>query len=337
MGMPRIMTLLAVVGAVSACTSAKDYSKLPVVPTHTRVSQLDVTPQSVRSTAVLPAAPAVPMQPIRSVRIPPRVSTHSDRIAPQDLLTVSVYKISDLNRDVRVDNSGHVTLPLVGRIRASGMTTSQIEKQIASRLGRYMHSPQVSVFRKESSRNRITVEGEVRSAGVFPVNSNMTVLQAIALAGGLTEKGDPNQVILLRKNQRQPINLAAIRSGQRVDIPLAQDDRVVVLEKAQNLRVTIEGSVNSPGVYPIKGRMTVLQAIAMAGGLNRLANPNSAMLMRYLPNGQTQRYQVNLDAIRAGTAPDPQLAPDDRIVVTDSRNKVILDNARGLVQPIRLF
>lgn len=341
MTMTRIVLLLAGSVLLAACTNGKNYSKFPVIPANVGASAHktpDVPQLSLnRSQSYYPAAPARPTARVQPASLPPRIRTHSDRIAPQDLLTISVYKVADLNRDVRVDNAGQLTLPLIGRVQARGLTTSQLEQSIASRLKTYMYNPQVSVFRKESTRNRITVEGEVRSPGVFPVNSDMTVLQAVALAGGLTEKADVHQVVLLRGSHRQPLNLAAIRSGRTSDIPLAQDDRVVVLKQAENLRVTVEGAVNSPGVFPIKGRMTVLQAIALAGGMNRLANPHSAMLMRYLPSGQTQRYQVNLNAIRAGQAPDPELAADDRIVVIESRNKVLLDNAKGIVQPLRLF
>lgn len=179
----------------------------------------------------------------------------SDRIGKHDLLEVSVFKVPDLSKTVRVDGRGNITLPLVGSIRAAGQTTASMEQAIAKRLARdYMHDPQVSVFVKESANNRVTVAGSVKQSGVFPVTGDVSLLQAIAMAGGMDKLADGGKVYLFRKQ------------GSRV-----------------------------------------------------------------------QRYRVNMEAISRGLAPDPMLMPDDRVVVLDSRGKVLLDNLKGMIAPVSVF
>lgn len=116
-----------------------------------------------------------------------------------------------------------------------------------------------------------------------------------------------------------------------------QDPKVTVTRKEQAFkRVTVEGAVSSPGVFPITGRMTFLQAIALAQGLTEVANDKAVVVFR---NGR--QYGVNLDLIRKGEAPDPILQNDDRIVVLKSDNKVlerkIVDYLPALLSPFSLL
>jgi polysaccharide export outer membrane protein len=168
---------------------------------------------------------------------------------------VDVYKVPDLSKDVRVDSDGNITLPLIGSVHAAGLSASQLERVIAQKLAKdYMNNPQVNVFVKESTRNKVTVAGAVQQSGVFPVTGEITLLQAISQAQGLNKLADQHNIFLFRKN----------------------------------------GKV-------------------------------------------VQRYRVNLDAINRGLAPDPVLMPDDRIVVLDSKGKVLMDNLRGFIAPVTVF
>lgn len=159
----------------------------------------------------------------------------SDRIGKHDLLEVAVFKVPDLSKTVRVDSRGNITLPLVGSIRAAGQTTATLEQAIASRLAKdYIHDPQVSVFVKESANNRVTVAGSVKQAGVFPVTGDVTLLQAISMAGGMDKLADGGKVYLFRQNgnrvQRYRVNMDAISQGYAPDPMLMPNDRVVVLD-----------------------------------------------------------------------------------------------------------
>ncbi|MEZ5478701.1 MAG: SLBB domain-containing protein [Thiolinea sp.] len=181
----------------------------------------------------------------------------------------------------------------------------------------------------------------MRQPGVFPVTGSLSVLQAIALAGGLTEQADTRHAVLLRRDatgqiSQQPIDIAAIRQGRIQDFPLVQDDRLVVQEGTLS-RFTVTGAVASPGVFPLKEGMSLMQAIATAGGMTRLADKSHAVLFRRTAEGRVQRYGVDLEAIYSGSKPDPFLQQDDRIVLLDSRNRLLFEDATRLVAPVTLF
>lgn len=275
-------------------------------------------------------------------KFPTGLRAGSDLISPQDLLEITVFKVPDLTRELRVDSRGYITFPLIGAVRAQRMKPAQLERVIAQKLEQtYMNNPQVTVVVKESVQNRVTVEGAVKKAGIFPVAGDMTVLQAIALAGGLAANADEHRAILLRKDARgqvsqQPIDLAAIREGRMQDLALLQDDRIVVQEGTYN-RFTVDGAVANSGVFSLKSGMTFMQAVAMAGGTTELADKEQASLFRRAPNGSFRRYRVDLQAIREGRAPDPALERDDRIVILESRTRTFLRDASKFVSPIKLF
>ncbi|MDB6164626.1 MAG: polysaccharide biosynthesis protein GumB [Xanthomonadaceae bacterium] len=155
------------------------------------------------------------------------------RIGPSDLLTITVFQIQDLNRDVRVNNAGQISLPLIGAVDAAGRTVNELETTIASRYSaRYLQNPQVSVFVKEFSSQRITVGGAVRKPGIFPLTTRLTLLQAIALSEGLTETGSEHNVVVFRtvkgKRQFARFDLAAIQRGDNPDPEIMGEDVIVV-------------------------------------------------------------------------------------------------------------
>ncbi len=275
-------------------------------------------------------------------RFPHGVWAGSDLLSAQDLLEITVFKVPDLTRELRIDSRGYITYPLIGQVRAKGLKPAQLERVIAQKLEQtYMNNPQVTVVVKESVQNRVTVEGAVNKPGVFPVSGRMTVLQAIALAGGLDARADVHSAVLLRRNangqiSQQPIDIAAIRQGRMQDLMLIQDDRIVVQEATYN-RFTVDGSVAKPGVFQLQPGMTFMQAIAMAGGITELTDKTNATLFRRDRHGQFRRYAVNLEAIREGRAPDPLLERDDRIVMSEDGKKTFLRDASRFISPIKLF
>jgi polysaccharide biosynthesis/export protein len=157
------------------------------------------------------------------------------KIAPLDVVEISVFGVPDLNRTVQVSTTGMVSLPLVKTIKAGGRTQAQLEKDIAARLeAGYLQSPQVSVFVKEYNSQRITVDGAVKKPGIFPTVGKVSLLQAIALAEGLNEVADPSGVLLFRTigNKRvvARFDIKSIRSGKLDDPQLVAGDIVMVDE-----------------------------------------------------------------------------------------------------------
>jgi polysaccharide biosynthesis/export protein len=160
------------------------------------------------------------------------------KIGSQDLMEVTVFGQPELTRTVRVNSAGDISLPLIGTIAAVGLTGQQLEQRIAASLGeRYLQNPQVTVFMKEFTTLRFTVEGAVNKPGVYPLTGQMTLLRALAVAGGQGQLSDLSEVMLFRitdKGERQTLKYDAdkVRSGEQAD-PLIQNDDLVVVKRSK--------------------------------------------------------------------------------------------------------
>ena len=155
------------------------------------------------------------------------------RIGPSDLLAVTIFQVEDLDREVRVNNQGQVSLPLVGAVPAAGRTVDQLEADIAAKYNeRYLQDPQVTVFVKEFASQRVTVGGSVEKPGIYPITSRMTLLQALALAGGFDEVASHDNVFVFRTSGGQRVfarfDVAQIQAGTLADPELTGEDVVVV-------------------------------------------------------------------------------------------------------------
>lgn len=155
------------------------------------------------------------------------------RVGPSDVLEVSVFQVEDLDRTVQVSAGGQIALPLIGKVAAGGKTVAELETEIAQKYGdKYLQSPQVSVFVKEANSQRVTVSGAVNKPGMVPLTGPTTLLQTVAISGGLTAAADPRGVLVFRTVDQQRMaakfDLAAIRSGKAQDPVLHGGDIVVV-------------------------------------------------------------------------------------------------------------
>jgi len=158
-------------------------------------------------------------------------------IGPEDKLTIRVFEVKDLSFDnEQVDASGQIMLPLIGKVKASGQTTEQLEEDITHRLEKYLQSPQVSVSITESASQKVTVEGNVKNPGVYAVRGHTTLMQAVAMAGGPDDEADTHKVAVIRLDnglrKAATVDYAAIKNGKAAD-PLIQGDDVVVVGESQ--------------------------------------------------------------------------------------------------------
>lgn len=156
------------------------------------------------------------------------------RISPRDILNVSVFQVPDLNKTVQVGADGNITLPLIGRTAVRGRTTHEAEQMIAGKLSKkYLQSPQVTVSIKQYGQ-KVTVSGSVRTPRVLAVDGAVTLSQAIADSGGLSETGNSNRVHIARvvnhHVQDETYDLDAIQSGKLADPALHAGDIIVVEE-----------------------------------------------------------------------------------------------------------
>jgi polysaccharide export outer membrane protein len=154
-------------------------------------------------------------------------------IGPFDELAVSVFGLPELTQRIQVDASGTVSLPLAGTIEAGGKTAQQLAREIETRLrGRYVRDPQVTVNVAETVGRVVTVDGEVRTPGLYPVVGRMTLIRTIATAQGTTEFARLQHVVVFRtvngQNMAALYNLDAIRRGYYEDPEIFANDVVVV-------------------------------------------------------------------------------------------------------------
>lgn len=157
------------------------------------------------------------------------------RIGHRDLLEVTVFRADELNRQVRVNRKGEISLPLIGTVVVGGLSVSEAEQQIADSLKQnFMKNPHVSIFIKEYESQKITVNGWVKNPGVFALKGGTTLMQAISLANGLDRLADAKEVVIFRKDAQREgttgyrINFEDVQAGRVSDPFLKRDDIVVV-------------------------------------------------------------------------------------------------------------
>lgn len=183
------------------------------------------------------AAPAPGMPP--STKFDPAFNlTASDyRIGTEDLLEIQVFGVDQLSRTVRVNSLGNVSLPLIGTIAVGGLTAQECERLIAGKLSeRFLQDPQVGVFIKEYTNQRVTIEGAVEKPGIYPMRGQTTLLRALALAGGQGRMSDMQEVMIFRRDadggrSGQAYDVEKIRRGE-LDDPAVMNDDVVVVNRS---------------------------------------------------------------------------------------------------------
>ena len=155
------------------------------------------------------------------------------KIAPMDMLSVKVFKMPDLSGEYEVDLTGQISMPLVGSMAAADLTTAELDTALTRKLGeRYLENPDVSVGIKSSTRRSVTVDGSVNRAGSYPVTGPMTLMQAVAAAGGTGPDANARRVAIFRQidGQRQAaaFDLTSIRRGEAPDPQVYAGDIIVI-------------------------------------------------------------------------------------------------------------
>lgn len=179
------------------------------------------------------------------------------KISPLDVIEISVFQVDELTRTAQVNTSGQISLPLIGVVTAGGKTTGELEATIAKKLGeKYLQSPQITVFVKEYTSQRITVDGAVKKPGIFATTGRLSLLQAVALAEGLNEVADPTGVLVFRtvNNRRMAarFDINAIRKGATDDPFLMAGDVVMVDESSTRTTLRdIKSALSIPGLFTL--------------------------------------------------------------------------------------
>jgi polysaccharide export outer membrane protein len=271
-----------------------------------------------------------------------RTSSQDYRIGPDDLIEVNVFEDEKLNKTVRVSSQGNISLPLIGILRVKGLTGSEMEKEVRDLLAeKYLQDPHVSVFIKEYHNQRISVMGAVTKPGVYDVTGEKTVLDLLSLAGGLRDDAG-KMLFLIRppsldgdggKKGKEPeaqlpktfsadLEELLIKGDLSLNFTLLHGD-VINIPPAG--KMFVGGLVIRPGGFTLEKRMTLSQAIAVAGGLSPKADASETRIFRYSGKGeQKEVLTFNAYAIQKGEVSDPYLQENDVVFIPRSGTKTVL-------------
>jgi polysaccharide biosynthesis/export protein len=168
-----------------------------------------------------------------AVKVQTRLSEYV--IGPDDVLAVNVWKEPEISRTLPVRPDGNISLPLVGDLVASGRTPAQLQGEIKKQLVAYLSNPEVTVLVQEAKSHKFNIVGEVEKPGSYVMSTPMTVLDAIALAGGLREFARETKIYVLRENAdgsriRLPFNYRQVIKGDdlKADVQLQPRDTIIV-------------------------------------------------------------------------------------------------------------
>lgn len=196
--------------------------------------------------------------------LPPPAGTRDGAeqlLSPNDVLEITVYQTASLNRTVQVDSAGRISLPLIGVVNAAGKSVRQLEQELERAYGgSYLQSPDITVFLKESMGQRVTIDGEVAKAGLYPVSAGTTLLDAIAMAGGFRDVADQKKVYVFRNVGGSKLvanyNVGDIRSGRLVNPRIYGGDVIMVFTSQS--RVAINNLKEALGIAVNASRLAVI-------------------------------------------------------------------------------
>lgn len=265
-------------------------------------------------------------------------------IGAGDLLVISVLDLSEVEKvKVRVGAEGFIRLPLVDTVKVKDLTARQLESTLADLFrAQYLHDPQVSVFIEEYRSQRVAVLGEVNKPGIYEVNDRRALTDMLAQAGGLSKEAD-RVIYVLRKNGG--IGPASSNSGDLHKIDL--DELLLGVNPSLNVKVSsgdvisvpksgeflLGGAVKKAGSYPLKGKLTVDQAIHFGEGLKAEADLTDIEVLRFT-GSKAELLKVNLEQLKQEGRPGLVIQKNDVIFVGASGPKTVLFGAVEFVKMV---
>jgi polysaccharide biosynthesis/export protein len=241
------------------------------------------------------------------------------RIGAKDVVGVSVWGHPELSGKFTIGDDGILSFPLVGQLTVAGRVASEVEAELSKRLADgFLKTPRVSVEIQQYLSQRIFVIGEVRTPGPIPLTGTMTLLEALARAGSLTEQAG-GEIVVLRPAADQtggPLapgqsgatelgrtSVQELRSGKLVSNLALRDGDTIFIPRAEPIFML--GQVRNPGAYTAQSGLTVLRAISLAGGTTSLGSTGKIRVVRIV-DGVKKEFKATLDDV---------LKPGDTIFV----------------------
>jgi polysaccharide biosynthesis/export protein len=287
------------------------------------------------SASYTPATTAMPL--------PPTAPDPSNYVlGPEDNITVSVFGADDINaRPVTVANDGMVTLPMIGKVHASGLTIDQFQTVLVTAYKKFFKDPQVTVQVTDSRSQPVSVAGNVNTPGVVQLRGNRNLLEVISMAGGL--RADAGDSVLITRNLDQGaipvagaftdptgkfsvahVNVRNIMVGKdpQGNIQIKPHD-VITVPRARMIYVL--GNVGRPGGYVLTENetMSITQAIALAGGWAPSSKLSGTKILRATGGAEREEIPANIGKIMNNKAPDLEMRPDDILYIPASFGKTL--------------
>jgi polysaccharide export outer membrane protein len=234
-------------------------------------------------------------------------------VGPQDVLTITSYDQSDLSGRFTLEADGTFSYPLIGRVKAGGLTLRALEEALKKRLKDegFFKNPQITVAIEAYKSQKVFIVGEVRSPGMYPLSGHMSLVEVLARAGSTLPTASGEAVIVhggdkasgptlpSRDDDVQRVNLRALENGSLAQNMILRDGDTVFVPRAESIYVF--GQVKNPGAYALQQmNTTVLQALSLAGGITDRGTPGRIRIVRIV-NGEKKEIRVKLaDVVQAG-------------------------------------
>jgi polysaccharide biosynthesis/export protein len=266
-------------------------------------------------------------------------SGESLRVGPGDQIHVTVVDSPELDQHPRVTDAGEVPLIGVGAVKIAGLTPAEAATAVHDKLiaAHYLNHPEVTVTVEQYATQTVSVLGQVRASGAYPIGTARPVVDVLALAGGLNEVADRNIVIERRGDPDHPLHYNLANDGVvalQTSILVYPGDTVMVPKAGI---VYVLGDVNRPGGFVMDNNsteLTLLQALARAGGVSRTAKQGHAKLLRKDATGYHET-QLSLGEIQKGKQQDIALAPGDVLYVPFSYAKnIAVSGSSGIISSV---
>jgi polysaccharide biosynthesis/export protein len=285
------------------------------------------------------------------------------RLGPDDKIELVVFGVDDLNREASISQSGYISLPLAGGVKIGGLSVSEAEIEIKRKLGQYLRSPEVSISVLEFGSQKISVLGAVATPGdVLLRKGNNSLVKVLSMAGGTTDKAgsflsiipagegssnDPSkrsikqaklaleggELDFSERGIELPLSAVLGTSGtEPIDLPLIGGDVVIVPNSGQ---VQVEGEVEKRGTYILGEKMSLLGALAAAGGISYGANINEIEVIRKLSSNDKVVLIFDLEKLESGEQENLELKDGDVVrVPSSSGRRITQDVMQSLRQMI---
>ncbi len=249
----------------------------------------------------------------------PLIATTDPLLGPGDLLELKVFEAPELATMVRIGSRGFITLALLGDVEVAGLSARELEMKVEDLYrAKYIKDPHVSLFVREHLSQKINIVGQVKTPGTFELPARMKLLDALALAGGLTDKaGSMARVRRVGKTREETgsyvVDLDRLinEGATELNIPIHGGDVIFVEEGGM---FYVDGAVRRSGAFPIKPRTTLEEAIMTSGGFLSYADSEDVILVRRNAENRRVVRHMNLEIASHGS----YLIEDGDILVVGS-------------------